>query len=355
MRAKRPLRVLLLLLAIGLLPATAVLATHNPQVSDVVAVAQAQGMTCTPDVSQVVCTGYGPTETYRTATVKPGSGPLDSLMTTAPAFQNRTGGYGMDANDQSWNTTMHNVGCDNSNAVAAFMAQVAALSALNTSVGPSTVGECTMSGTLSSGSIDFSPMYVVTSQTLPSAFATLTPRPTPTPTQAPTATPRPTVAPTATPWPTATARPTATATATATATPAATPATSASASASASASESAAATEAPPATPAATPEQSVEAIAFTPGPSVPPGGPDHGVGGWPGTVPSPGQISTKAADIGGSLFAALLLLMAMGFIGELFNDTFEGNYDRILGWWAKSWVGRVGRGLGGFFGGGGSS
>jgi len=45
----------------------------------------------------------------------------------------------------------------------------------------------------------------------------------------------------------------------------------------------------------------------------------------------------------------------MGFIGELFNDTFEGNYDRILGWWSQSWVGRIGRGLGGFFGGGGSS
>jgi len=99
----------------------------------------------------------------------------------------------------------------------------------------------------------------------------------------------------------------------------------------------------------------VEAIAFTPEPSVPPGGPDHGVGGWPGTVPSPGQISTKAADIGGSVLAALLLLVAMGFIGELFNDTFEGNYDRILGWWSESWVGRIGRGLGGFFGGGGSS
>jgi hypothetical protein len=63
-------------------------------------------------------------------------------------------------------------------------------------------------------------------------------------------------------------------------------------------------------------------------------------------------VSTQAADIGGSLLAALLLLVAMGFIGELFNDTMEANYDRITGWWKESWVGRIGCGLGGLFGGG---
>jgi hypothetical protein len=49
---------------------------------------------------------------------------------------------------------------------------------------------------------------------------------------------------------------------------------------------------------------------------------------------------------------AVLLLVAMGFIGELFNNTAETNYDRILAWWKKSWVGRIGRRVGGLFGGG---
>ena len=65
-------------------------------------------------------------------------------------------------------------------------------------------------------------------------------------------------------------------------------------------------------------------------------------------------MSTKAADLGVSALAALLLLVVMGFIGELFNNTMETNYDRILAWWQKSWVGRIGRGVGGLFGGGSS-
>jgi hypothetical protein len=65
-----------------------------------------------------------------------------------------------------------------------------------------------------------------------------------------------------------------------------------------------------------------------------------------------GDVSTKPADLGGSAAAALLMLVAMGFIGELFNNTMESNYDRILGWWQKSWVGRIGRSLAGLFGGG---
>ena len=79
---------------------------------------------------------------------------------------------------------------------------------------------------------------------------------------------------------------------------------------------------------------------------------EEGVGGWPGSVPGAGDVSTKVADLGGSALAALLMLVVMGFIGELFNNTMETNYDRILAWWQKSWVGRVGRGIGGLFGGG---
>jgi hypothetical protein len=85
---------------------------------------------------------------------------------------------------------------------------------------------------------------------------------------------------------------------------------------------------------------------------MPAGAPDHGVGGWPGSVPAAGDVSTRPVDLGGSAAATLLMLVAMGFIGELFNNTMESNYDRILGWWQKSWVGRIGRGIGGLFGGG---
>ena len=95
----------------------------------------------------------------------------------------------------------------------------------------------------------------------------------------------------------------------------------------------------------------MEGITFTPEPSAPVGAP-HGVGGWPGTVPGTADVSTNPADIGGSALAAGLMLVVMGFIGELFNNTMETNYDRILAWWQKSWVGRVGRGIGGLFGGG---
>jgi hypothetical protein len=97
----------------------------------------------------------------------------------------------------------------------------------------------------------------------------------------------------------------------------------------------------------------VEGATFTPEPSLPGQKPDEGVGGWPGSIPSVGKVSTNLADIGGSALAALLLLVAMGFIGELFNNTFQGNYERIITWWKGSWVGRVGRGLAGLFGGGG--
>ncbi len=92
----------------------------------------------------------------------------------------------------------------------------------------------------------------------------------------------------------------------------------------------------------------------SPEPSLPGQGYDEGVGGWPGSVPGAGDVSLKAADLGISAVAALLLLVVMGFIGELFNNTMETNYDRILAWWQKSWLERVGRRFAGLFGGGAS-
>jgi hypothetical protein len=353
MRAKRPLRVLLLLLGAGLLPATAVLATHDPQVRDVVAVAtnSTYNMSCTAGTSQVDCSAVDFDFTWtENATIKPGSGDLTSLYTLA-ALSALSFQPPLPSSFRTWMTDLQAVPCNGiSRSLTAFVASVGNLTTDGTVTPLTIAGECNLTGGLN---------VLRNSDGFPTEYdywinSTVIPTPTPTPTLAPTPTPKPTASPTATPRPTPTPQPTAPPTAKPTATPASESA-SASASASTSASESASATEAPPATPAPTPEQSVEAIAFTPEPTIAGGAQDEGVGGWPGSVPSAGRVSTNLDDIGGSLLAALLLLVAMGFVGELFNDTFEGNYDRILGWWAQSWVGRIGRGLGGTFGRGGSS
>jgi hypothetical protein len=49
--------------------------------------------------------------------------------------------------------------------------------------------------------------------------------------------------------------------------------------------------------------------------------------------------------LGASLLLALLLLLIVGFIGELFNNTVENNYDEIAGWFRKGPLGAVRRGL----------
>ena len=93
-------------------------------------------------------------------------------------------------------------------------------------------------------------------------------------------------------------------------------------------------------------------VVFTPSPTEGEPGPAGGPWGWGGTIPTAGQVSTNAASLGGSALAALLLLVAMAFIGELFNNTFEANYARIMTGWRKSWFGRIVKGIGGMFGGG---
>lgn len=93
-------------------------------------------------------------------------------------------------------------------------------------------------------------------------------------------------------------------------------------------------------------------ITFTPEPSVGPGAPDGDRGDWARSVPVVGDVSTDATRMAGSAVAALLLLLAMGFIGELFNNTMETNYDRIVAWWQKSWLGRIGHAFSGLWGGG---
>jgi hypothetical protein len=362
-------RLVTLLLSVAVLTAAsalAVRATHLPQVSDVVAVATnaTYNMSCTPSATQVDCQAVGIDFTWaEQATIRPGSGDLTSLYTLA-ALPSQFWQPPMDPYFRTWMTDLQAVPCNGvSRALTDFAVNVGNLTTDGT-VAPVTItGECNLTGGLTvKRSVTGAPSeydYWINSVVIvPPATPTptATPSPTPTSTASPTATPRltGTPGPTASPTATATGTATATANATPTATATATAATSESASATGSVSpgESPSTSQGGSATPAGTPEQTVAGIIFTPEPSLPAGAPEHGVGGWAGTVPGAGEVSMKLADIGGSALAAVLLLVAMGFIGELFNNTAETNYDRILGWWQKSWVGRIGRGLASLFGGG---
>jgi hypothetical protein len=45
-----------------------------------------------------------------------------------------------------------------------------------------------------------------------------------------------------------------------------------------------------------------------------------------------GEVSLEPATLAGSAALAILLLLFIAFTSELFNDTFEANYDEIAGW-----------------------
>jgi hypothetical protein len=355
MRAMGPLRVLVLLLAVALLPTSIALGTHNPQVSDVVAVATSQiyNMSCKTGSTQVDCGAMDFDLTWtEVATIKPGSGNLTSVYTLAAlgalSFQPP-----LPSSFRTWMTDLQAVPCNGvSRLLTAFVGGVGNLTTDGTVTPLTITGECSLTGGLIvKRGVTGAPSeydYWINS----SVIAPPTPTPTPTPSPTPTPTPTPTVAPTPTQQPTATltptTRPTATVKPTATAGATATATATATASGSASASPTVTAT----ASPTATPEQTVAGITFTPEPSSVPPAPASGGADWAGSVPSASEVSTDVAKLAGSGLAALLLLLAMGFIGELFNNTFESNYDRILAGWQKSWLGRIGRAFSGLWGGG---
>jgi hypothetical protein len=58
-----------------------------------------------------------------------------------------------------------------------------------------------------------------------------------------------------------------------------------------------------------------------------------------------GEVNTDVAVIGGSLAVALLLLLLIGFAGELFNNTVENNYDAATALLRKGPLGRLNRWL----------
>jgi hypothetical protein len=331
-RAKRLIGVLVVLLAVSVLPALAVRAMHSPSSGDVVKEAQALLMVCSSIPGQQVCSGSDPiSQSPRSAYITPETGPLIEVQTVVNAVSSRIAAvWSMTDADKAFNSAVHNVGCAAPTDVDSFVKAVAAL-AVDGSVPKQVVGECSMAGSL--GFVGDFEVYTITSTLLPSASSP-TPSPTPKSTATPTATPKPTSTPKPTTTPTRTPQPTVTATASATE----------------SASPSATATDT--ASPTQTPEQTVAGIVFTPAPSQALPAQAGGSNDWAGSVPSAGDVSSDPKTLAGSAVAALLLLLAMGFIGELFNNTLESNYDRILAGWRKSWLGRIGKAFSGLWGGG---
>jgi hypothetical protein len=100
------------------------------------------------------------------------------------------------------------------------------------------------------------------------------------------------------------------------------------------------------AAPTFVPTQEVEAATSAPGPTQPPAGapapPPAGPPSFSDSILSVGKVNTDAVAIGGSLAVALLLLLLIGFAGELFNNTVENNYSVIAAWFAKGPLGRLG-------------
>lgn len=292
---------------------------------------------------------------YWRAVIKPGSGPLTSLYTVVSIRYTP-----LDAETtffQDWTRSLHSVPCVNGRTGGAALFNFVTAVGDRTTAGNVTPvsipGECDLTGGLTvTFEIDGRAWYHYWVNSVVIVPPTPSPTPIPTPTPSPTPTPKPTASPTATPPVTATPTPTPSPTATASSSASESASASASASESASATASASGSEAATPAPADSAEQSVAGATFTSEPSIPPEAPNQGVGGWPGSVPGAGDVSTQPADIGASAMGAVLLLVAMGFIGELFNNTAETNYDRILAWWKKSWVGRIGRSVGGLLGGG---
>jgi hypothetical protein len=288
-------------------------AHHGPTVARTVETAIGLSMTCSTLSTEVQC--RGPEQYYFRSpfsVIRPASGPLQSVTTQVDAHSN--GVHDLLAEDRLWISYIHVTGCADDEveqgAVFQFVDLVAGTLEQSNggTVGPAAVGECTMTGALSQPAPTAPWRWAISSQVTAGAFPTPTPRPptppprviTPPPTHTPAATP--TASPT--PSPTATAPPTPTPTA------------------------------------SVSPEGSVAGITFESTPSAQPPDPAPADDDWVDSVANPGDISTEPAAIASSALLAFLLLLFMGFVGELFNNTAKANYDVIVGWWAAGWLGR---------------
>lgn len=337
MRPRVALRVLAIALALAVLPLASVYATHSPTVQSVLDVAAAYQMGCEGTASEVQCDAGDFDGTWHNhATIKPGSANLNltSLYTVASVTWVPLGQAG--PYWEGWLRDMQTAACGGSREVASFVAGVAALTTPNSTVPPLNIpNECNLTGGMSQAagarSYDYWINAVVIVPPPPTSSPTPAPTPTPVVTPPPTATPRPTPSPTprpsATPSPTGTSSPTSTASSTAspTASPTAPPTP----------------TPRPSATSSPTPEQTVAGITFAPEPSAPV--PDEAEDRihWAASVHGPEDVSTDPVALAASAGMAMLLLLMMGFAGELFNNTVKANYDELIGLWHKSWLSRL--------------
>lgn len=253
-----------------------------------------------------------------TMEVKPGSGPVSVLDTAVTPRA-----LPLDGPSMSWMLDLQQLACGDPKGMEAFVAQVGALQKV-ASLGPTVIGTCSVSGGLSGG-LTSAFLYRVTSSQLPQP----TPSPDP-PTPAPTATPAPpTTAPSRLPQPSPSGPAPVTPGPTTTLSPASSAAGSPTADGSGRPSQSP--------SPSADDGSGAGSVLATPAPS----GGVAGVSGTPppgdrpsftGSVIPTGDVNTAPGAIAGSLLLALLLLLIVGFAGELFNNTVESNYGVIAGW-----------------------
>jgi hypothetical protein len=275
-------------------------------------------MTCSVNADQATCTNDDtPLWSLR---IIPGKGTVSTVITDVAPRD-----IPLDANSIDWMADMHQVACGDPKAIDAVAASVGGLEKPGT-YGPDQIGTCDVTGGLIADAA--APFYRILSRQLPP------------PTPGPTATPRPT----ATPNPRATPSPTPNSSSTPGSSAAPSPGHSAAPSGSPFASSSIGPSESPAASGSAGPSPVVGGIETGSPASAQPGpiaGPAEVT-----PVPTPGptaptfdqsvagitDVNTDTGAIGGSLVLALLMLLIVGFAGELFNNTVENNYSIIAGW-----------------------
>lgn len=264
------------------------------------------GMTCDPTEGDITCTRQDRIAVWRMV-IKPASGQEDSLQTVSQT------GSPLDGGSRFWMADMHLMACGSGD-VRGFVDKVGDLVGPGT-VGPETIGTCTFTGGFTGPGTNVQ-AYHVESVFNPPATAKPTPRKTPRPT------PRPT--PRHTPRPSPTAAPSE-------------PPTGESPSPEPSASPLAPPTPLTP--PSFQPTQEVAAATEVAAPSAQPPAAPPPVRPPPvsfaASIVSVTGVNEDATAIGGSLALALLLLLLVGFAGELWNNTVENNYETIAGWFRR--------------------
>ena len=129
MRPRRALAIAAIALVVTVAASSAAMATHAPSAADVIAADEASPwlQVCTASATQADCVEPDGSNTpTRHAVIKPATGPLASVVTTAEGVLSRTGWF-MQTGDDGWMTALHQVGCANLAGVQAYLVLVASL------------------------------------------------------------------------------------------------------------------------------------------------------------------------------------------------------------------------------------